>query len=348
VRALLYQRFGATPELVTVPDPAPPTHGAVIEVQASGVCRSDWHGWLGHDPSITLPHVPGHEFAGVVRAVGADVGRFRGGERVTAPFVNGCGACPECAAGHQQVCRQQTQPGFTHWGSFAEYVVVDHADVNLVGLPDDVDMTAAASLGCRLATSFGALVDQAGVRADEWVAVHGCGGVGLSAVMIAAAVGARVIAVDVVGERLALARTLGADVTVDAGRVADVGEAVRELSGGGAHVSLDAIGSIAACVSSVSSLRRRGRHVQVGLLLGEEARPPLPMDQVIAHELRVIGSHGLPAHRYAEMLAMMETGRLDPARLVARRVGLEEAGEVLVAMDRSRIPGLAVITSFGA
>jgi alcohol dehydrogenase len=344
MRALLYERFGQPPRLTTVPDPTPPPDGAVIAVRATGICRSDWHAWMGHDPDIVLPHVPGHEFAGVVHAVGPRVRRFGGGERVTTPFVSACGACPECRAGDQQVCRAQTQPGFSHWGSFAGLVVVHHADHNLVPLPDTLGDAAAASLGCRFVTAFRAVVDQGEVRAGQWVAVHGCGGVGLSAVMIAAAAGARVIAVDIDEGALALARSLGAVATVDAGHSPHTAEAVMEVSGGGVHLSLDAVGQPDTCVASVESLRRRGRHVQVGLLLGEQARPPIPMDRVVAHELRILGSHGMQAHRYDEMLALITAGRLDPSKLLGRTISLEGASAALTTMDRASTPGVTVVT----
>jgi alcohol dehydrogenase len=344
MRAVIYEQFGQRPRLTTVPDPAPPAHGAVIEVHATGVCRSDWHGWMGHDPDITLPHVPGHEFAGVVSAVGAAVRSFGGGERVTTPFVSGCGACPECRAGQQQVCRAQTQPGFSHWGSFAQFVVVHQADLNLVPIPEALDDAAAASLGCRFATAFGAVVDQGQARAGEWVAVHGCGGLGLSAVMLAVAAGANVVAIDIDAAALDLARSLGAAVTIDARQVSDVAQAVVEATAGGAHLSLDALGHPDTCVASVAGLRRRGRHVQVGLLLGPQSTPPVPMDLVVARELRILGSHGLQAHRYHEMLAMISSGRVDPSRLLGPRITLEASIEALTTMDRTRPAGLTVVT----
>ncbi|MGP4012786.1 alcohol dehydrogenase catalytic domain-containing protein, partial [Streptomyces sp. 4N124] len=198
MRAVMFERYGQPAEVRNdAPDPTPAPHGVLVRVEATGLCRSDWHGWQGHDEDITLPHVPGHELAGVVEAVGDRVTAWRPGDRVTVPFVCACGTCASCAAGDQQVCERQTQPGFTHWGSFAEYVALDHADVNLVAVPDGMSFATAASLGCRFATAFRAVVQQGRVAAGEWVAVHGCGGVGLSAVMIAAASGARVIAVDV-------------------------------------------------------------------------------------------------------------------------------------------------------
>ncbi|MEU8201136.1 alcohol dehydrogenase catalytic domain-containing protein [Streptosporangium sp. NPDC049046] len=340
MRAVLFDAFGADPEVREVPAPEPPPGGAVIRVEATGLCRSDWHGWQGHDPDIrVLPHVPGHEFAGVVEAVGTGVASWRPGDRVTVPFVCACGSCPACLAGDQQVCERQTQPGFTRWGSFAEYVAVDHADVNLVRLPEEMAFTTAASLGCRFATSYRAVTAVGRVRPDEWVVVHGCGGVGLSAVMIAAAAGARVIAVDVSPGALELARRFGAVACVGAeAPEADVSARVRELTSGGAHVSIDALGSPGTCVASIESLRRRGRHVQIGLLPG---LTPLPMGRVIGYELELLGSHSMAAHAYPAMLEAVADGALSPDALLTRSIGLEEAGAALASIGS--VPGVTMI-----
>lgn len=346
MKAVLYEAFGAQPQLVTVPDPEPEPHGVVVRVRATGICRSDWHGWLGHDPGISLPHVPGHELAGEIEAIGREVTRWRVGDRVTVPFVGGCGACPQCRAGQQQVCDHQFQPGFTHWGSFAERVSIHRADTNLVRLPEMLDFATAASLGCRFATSFRAVIDQGRTAAGQWVAVHGCGGVGLSAVMIASAVGADVIAIDIDEDKLAAARELGAAAVVHGEQVGDVPAAVVELSGGGAHVSIDALGHPLTCANSIRSLRKRGRHVQVGLMVADYSSPAVPMDRIIADELEILGSHGMQAHRYPDLLAMIEAGRLRPERLVGRRIGLAESIDALVRMDRSRAVGVTVVTDF--
>src|SRR4051794_14676892 len=210
MRAVVYEAFGERPSVRTVPDPAPARRGAGVRVAASGRCRSDWQGWMGHAPDIRRsPHVPGHELAGTIEAVGAEVRRWRPGRRVTVPFACACGECEQCVAGQGQICDRQTQPGFTHWGSFAELVELDWADVNLVALPDGVGDAAAASLGCRFATAYRAVLQVGRLRPGEWLAVHGCGGVGLSAVMIAAAAGARVVALDVAAPALAAARAAG-------------------------------------------------------------------------------------------------------------------------------------------
>lgn len=347
MRAVVYETFGGPLSVADVSDPTPPDDGVVIAVRANGICRSDWHGWQGHDPDIAvLPHVPGHELAGEIVAVGPDVRRWKVGARVTVPFVLGCGTCPDCARGDHQVCAHQYQPGFTGWGSFAEYVALPFADVNLVSIPDALDDAGVASLGCRFATSFRAVVSQGRVRAGEWVAVFGCGGVGLSAIMIAVALGARVIAVDVKPEALDLARSLGAVHALDARAIPDVPGAIHDLAQGGAHVTLDALGRAATARDAILSLRRRGRHVQVGLLLGDEADPRLPMGRVIGWELELYGSHGLQAHAYPELLGLIERGGLDPARLVTKRVALDEVPAILASMTTFGATGIQVMDHF--
>ncbi|MGO4572974.1 zinc-dependent alcohol dehydrogenase family protein [Microvirga sp. 2TAF3] len=346
MKAVIYEHFGKPPSIRNVPDPTPSAEGVVVKVEATGLCRSDWHGWMGHDPDIVLPHVPGHELAGTVQAVGKRVTRWKIGDRVTVPFVGGCGHCHECNSGNHQVCETQFQPGFTAWGSFAEYVALDYADTNLVELPENMDFATAASLGCRFVTSFRAIVDQARVKPGEWVAVHGCGGVGLSAIMIASAMGANVVAIDLTQEKLDLARQLGAVATVDASANADVVGAVKEITKGGAHVSIDALGHPSTCFNSIANLRRRGRHVQVGLMLGDHARPQVPMDKVIAHELEIYGSHGMQAFRYQAMMDMIETGKLMPQKLIGKEISLDDAPAALMNMDRFEGTGISVITRF--
>ncbi|WP_394841026.1 zinc-dependent alcohol dehydrogenase family protein [Pendulispora brunnea] len=344
MRAIYFEQFRQPPRLETLADPTPSPRGVVVRVGATGLCRSDWHGWMGHDADIVLPHVPGHELAGTIQAVGRDVRRWRVGDRVTVPFVGGCGDCFECRTGNHQVCEKQFQPGFTGWGSFAEYVAIDYADTNLVALPDWLDFTTAASLGCRFVTSFRAIVDQARVQPGEWVAIHGCGGIGLSAIMIAAAMGAHVVAIDVTDEKLEFARSIGAHATINAQTTTDIVGAVKEITGGGAHVSMDALGHPATCFNSIANLRRRGRHLQVGLMVDDHAHPRIPMDKVLAHELQILGSHGMQAFRYEAMLSMIETGRLAPRKLIGSEISLDDAVDALVQMDRFQGTGITVIT----
>ncbi len=346
MKAIVYEEFSAVPTLRSVPDPVPEPDGVVLEVRASGLCRSDYSAWCGHDPVIELPHVPGHELSGVVVATGKDVKKWRSGDRVTVPFVGGCGNCVECHAGNQQVCDNQFQPGFTHWGSFAQLVGIRHADINLVRLPDDMDFTTAASLGCRFATSFRAIADQGQIKPGQWVSVHGCGGVGLSAIMIARALGARPIAIDIRNDSLELARAVGAEATINATATEDVAEAVRSLTPRGADVSVDALGIEATCIGSIKRLKKRGRHVQIGWMLGANSHPPVPMDLVMGNELEIVGSHGMQAHRYPAMLDMIRSGVLAPQDLILERLSLAESGKALAQFNNRPQLGISVITDF--
>ncbi len=339
MRALVVDAFGRPPDVRTVPEPSCPADGVVIDVRATGLCRSDWHSWAGHDPAIALPHVPGHEFAGVVSEVSPSLSRVKVGQRVTVPFVCACGLCPPCRAGSGQVCEDQFQPGFTAWGSFAERVAIPRADINVIPLPDNLDFALAASLGCRFATAYRAVVAHGRVTSCDQVVVFGAGGVGLSAIMIASVRGAHVVAVDISEAALELARSVGATDTICS---ADAAADVRELTGGGAQVGIDAFGSAHTCRSSIESLRPRGRHIQVGLMVGADANAAVPMEQVIAKELELYGSHGMAASDYPAMLAEITAGHIDPGSLVTGRIDLAGLAGALSSMGVAASPGMVI------
>ncbi|WP_370944838.1 alcohol dehydrogenase catalytic domain-containing protein [Amycolatopsis sp. cg5] len=346
MRAVVFEEFGVLPEVRDVPEPVAAPGGVVIEVEATGVCRSDWHSWLGHDAAVVLPHVAGHELAGRIVELGEGVRDWRIGDRVTVPFVCACGACAQCASGNQQICDREFQPGATHWGSFAERVAIDFAEVNLVALPESLSSAEAAALGCRFGTAFRAVLRHGALQAGQWVAVYGCGGAGISSVLLAVAAGARVVAVDLSAEARALAMSLGAVAAVDAGEFDGpdaVAETVRTITGGGAHVSLDCVGSPSTCAASVGSLRKRGTHVQVGLMPPAQGVAPIPMHRVIGGELRIIGTHGLQAHEYPEMLRVVADSGIDLGRMIGKRIGLDDVPAALVAMN-DRIPAHAGVT----
>jgi alcohol dehydrogenase len=343
MQAAYFDAFQAPIRIETLPDPAPADDGVVIRVRASGVCRSDWHGWMGHDADVQLPHVPGHELAGVVEAIGKEVQRWRVGDRVTVPFCGGCGYCEQCSMGNQQICDRYFQPGFTAWGSFAELVAIRYADVNLVRLPEELGFVEAALLGCRYVTSYRAVVAQGRVLPGQWVAVHGCGGVGLSAVQIAAAMGAQVIAVDIDENKLTFGKSIGAQVVLNAKKVENIPHAIHDLTRGGAHVSIDALGSTETCINSILSLRKRGRHIQVGLMTGSHTRPAIPMVPVIAKELEILGSHGMQAHQYPGMLNLIVKGVLQPQALLGKTITLQQLPEELMKMNEFNGIGVTVV-----
>jgi alcohol dehydrogenase len=342
MKAILVDAPGAPLRPDEVDAPPLPPHGARVEVRATGVCRSDWHAWVGHDATISWPHVPGHEFAGVVIEVGPEVRAVRPGMRVTAPFCCGCGSCATCRDGLQNLCEREYQPGFDGWGSFAESVVVPWADVNVVTLPEAMGFDAAAALGCRFMTAFAGLIDHGALRPGETVAVLGAGGLGLAAIAIAAAAGARVAAVDLDDAKLDLARALGATAAIDA-RAGDPVAALRDALDGGAHVSVDALGSPVTAAQGIRALRPRGRHVQLGLLLGDQAAPPVPMFELIKRELRIVGGHGMPAHRYPEMLRFVHERGIDVGAWIGARRPLAEADAAMRELGAFGTTGVTVL-----
>jgi D-arabinose 1-dehydrogenase-like Zn-dependent alcohol dehydrogenase len=350
MRAVLVQRFADAPIVTDVPEPSLPEGGVILQVRATGLCRSDWHGWQGHDPGIELPHVPGHELAATIAEVSSTVRGWRPGQRVIVPFICACGDCEQCREGNQQVCTRQLQPGFNYWGSFAEYVAIPYAEVNLVALPEEISFDSAAALGCRFATAYRAVTAVGNVRPGEWLAVFGCGGVGLSVVMIAAAGGARVIAVDTNPAALSMATRHGAQYTMlaaadsgaggQAGSGDDIVERIRQLTGGGAAVTMDAIGAESVVQTALASLRPRGRHVQLGLL---PDRVQLDLSFLAYRELSWLGSHGMAAQNYPAMLDLVRSGAVRPDELVTATIGLDEVGAALAAMTGGAPAGITVI-----
>ncbi len=339
MKAIYFTEFKGPLSVVDIPIPKATNDGVVIKVEATGLCRSDWHAWMGHDSDIVLPHVPGHEFAGVISSIGSLVSKFAAGDRVTVPFVCGCGKCEYCLRGDAQVCPTQTQPGFTDFGSFAEYVAIDNADFNLINIPSEVSFATAAALGCRFATAYRGLIKRAKLKAGEKVVIYGCGGVGLSAVMIAKAQGANVYAVDINDGALEVAASLGAQ-TINS-HTTDPVAFVQNL--GGADVAVDALGSEVTAGASVLSLARGGRHLQLGLLLTSSGLTAMPMARVIAWEINLLGSHGMAARDYPEMLALVASGALDPSLLVKREVSLEEGASALAELDSQGPAGITII-----
>jgi alcohol dehydrogenase len=343
MKAAYYESFKGQVAIAQLPDPSPAANEVIVGVKATGLCRSDWHGWQGHDTDIHLPNVPGHELAGIIVATGSKIRDWKIDDRVTVPFCIGCGTCVQCIKGQQQICDQYYQPGFTGWGSFAEFVRIPYANENLVRLPDNMDFVTAAVLGCRFITSWRGVTAQGALQAGNFIAIHGCGGVGLSAIMIAAALGAVPIAIDIDENKLAFAKNIGAAFTINARDVVSVPEVVMAITKGGAHVSVDAMGSRETCSNSIRCLRKQGKHIQLGLMVGSEANPPLPMDVLIAKELQLIGSHGMQAHQYPAMLKWISSGKMNPEKLLGKIVTLEEGCRELTDLNSFRNTGITVI-----
>lgn len=345
MKVAIYHDFNGSISIENVNDPVLDEEGVIIEVKASGICRSDWHGWKGHDADITLPHVPGHEFSGVVHEIGRSVKKFELGDRVTVPFCCGCGTCRQCNNGNQHICDHHFQPGFTHWGSFAQFVAIKMADFNLVKVSDTIDFISSASLGCRFITAYHAIMNQGKLNKDQFVAVHGCGGVGLSAIMIAVAEGAKVIAIDINDDSLLKAKSLGADYVINASNIHDVVEAIMAVSQGGVDVSLDALGSKITASNSINSLAKKGKHIQVGIL-GKEDHISVSTAQLIAREIEIIGSHGMPIADYEHIFQLIENGKINPSLLIDRTIELREVPKELMAMNSYNNSGMVIIDKF--
>ena len=344
MKAAVYNTFNGTIEIKHVDDPVATETDAIIEVRASGICRSDWHGWKGHDPDIHLPHVPGHEFSGIVKDVGSKVTLFKAGDRVTAPFCCGCATCPQCINGNQHICDYHFQPGFTDWGSFAQYVRIENADFNLVRLPPSIDFVSAAGLGCRFITAFHGIVNQGKVDNSMFVAIHGCGGIGLSAVMIAAVYGASVIAVDINERSLQRAKSFGAAHTINATR-ANAVDKVLEITGDGANLSMDALGSQETSRNSINCLAKKGKHIQVGIL-GSENDITVSTADLIAKEIEIIGSHGMPLADYDTIFDLISSKKIDLSLLIDRTVKLEDLPQEILNMDAYTNSGMVIIDQF--
>ncbi|SLN16240.1 zinc-binding dehydrogenase [Pseudooctadecabacter jejudonensis] len=344
MRAAVVRDFNQDLSLETVDDPSCPDNGVVLKVDACGVCRSDYHGWTGGHPKVGDGSIMGHEYCGTVVEAGSRA-KYRVGDRLIAPFILGCGDCPACATGASNTCEASIVPGFGTPGAYAEYVAVPF-DHNLVHLPESLSPALAAGLGCRVTTAWHALTDRAGVQAGEWVAVHGTGGIGLSALLLAKMLGARVVVVDIVDEKLTHALSLGADAAVNAATT-NAAEAIRDITGGGAQVSIEALGIAQTTNASVECLATLGRHVHVGMPSGD-GMMTINMRAIYAKQLAFYGTRGMPSWKYPKLLDMIERGDVDLAPMLDRTIGLSQASAELRAMSGPTPPGTAVITDFTA
>jgi alcohol dehydrogenase len=400
MKAAIYESFGGPIRIRQVPIPLVPDDGVLLQVQATGVCRSDWHGWKGHDGDVHahgLPFCPGHELSGVVVKVGRNTHKFDAGDRVAVPFILSCGSCRFCREGRATICARQQQPGFTQWGSFAEYVAIPRADRNVRHLPADVSFVQAAALGCRFTTAYRAVLQQGklgdmilrknnnkqnqqtSTTTTTSVAVFGCGGLGLSCIMIAASkrsseCNIEIIAVDVSSKALEKARQVGATRVVQVGRESSPQEIAKEVARQctlssnddddqqqqqvGADLTLDAAGFASTSEAAVYATRPGGRMVQVGL--PHDRIPEIPMNVVAGRELELVGSHGFDAQDLPDLLQLISssssnkpqqmattTTTMDPCQLVEQEVSLEEGCRILENMDKQSPLGIVMITNFG-
>ncbi len=333
-----------------VPDPQCAPDGAIITTKANGVCRSDWHAWAGDWTWMGLAAQPGsilgHEFCGIVEEVGKDIKNFKKGDRVVVPFSQGDGTCEYCRNGQSNVCLTPLLPGFSYHGGFGSQVAVPFADLNLVSLPNSIDFVEAASMGCRFMTSWHGIVDRAQVKPGEWVAVYGCGGIGLAAINIASAMGANVIGIDLDSAKLELAKGMGAHHVINA-KSTEPTAAVLDITKGGAHVAVDALGISTTCRNAIMSLRKQGRHLQIGLTTSaEKGEISFPVDRMVTMELQVIATLGMQASHYPQMLAMVESKRCSPKSMVTGTIGLDGISKIFEEMNTYQNVGTTVINNY--
>jgi propanol-preferring alcohol dehydrogenase len=301
----------------TVADPRPAEGEILVEIRAAGICHTDAH--YRSDPGrAKLPVTPGHEIAGVVIECGAGVTKPSPGSRVGVHYLVSCGTCRECVSGGERFCAKASMFGKERDGGYAERVVVPAG--NAVTIPDSVPLESAAVMMCSTATALHAL-RLGGLEAGQSVLVVGFGGLGVSALQLARVLGAkRVIAADVVAEKLEAARALGAE-TLDASRGA-MEQGVRELTEGrGVDIALDFAGGPASRTAALGSLAPGGRLVLVAL----DDRPFSfdPYRDVLAKERRIVGCSD---HLFEDLVELMELARMkkiDLSSAVTRTVPLE-------------------------
>jgi 6-hydroxycyclohex-1-ene-1-carbonyl-CoA dehydrogenase len=321
------------------PTPEPGPGEVRVRVAACGLCHTDLH-YLDHGtPTFKQPPlVLGHEISGRIDRLGAGVAGWSEGDPVLLPAVLACGACALCRTGRENICEASRMFGNHVDGGFAEHVVAPAKE--LVRLPPELPLEESAIIADALTTPFHAVVRRGRVVAGDWVLVLGCGGVGLNLVQMAAAVGARVVAVDLSAEKLAWAERLGAEVTLAAGGEERLDRAVRRVTGGaGADVAFEAIGKGATQEQAFHCLRAGGRLVLVGF---SPEPMSLPSGRAMFREIEVLGSLGCRPVDYPRVVELARRGRVRVAELVTHRFALAEVGRGLDAL-RAGEPVRAIV-----
>ena len=277
----------------------------VIKTEACGVCHTDLHAAKGDWPiKPTLPFIPGHEAIGLVIEVGAGVALVKEGDRVGVPWLySACGHCEYCLSAWETVCPDAEFGGYTRNGGFAEYVLADPKYV--ARIPNGLVPNQAAPLICAGLTTYKG-IKQTETRPGEWIAISGCGGLGHLAIQYAKAMGLLVCAVDIDEGKLALAKELGADLTLNA-RTTDPAATLKKETGGGAHGVLITAPSLIAFKQGIGMARKRGTCVLVGLPPGEF---PVPLFDVVANCITIRGSFVGNREDMAEALDFAARGKV--------------------------------------
>lgn len=306
--------------LETVPTPEPAPGELLVRVAACGLCHTDLH-YMDHGvPTFKSPPlILGHEASGTVAAVGSAADGWKEGDRVLLPAVMTCGRCRFCREGRENICESMVMLGNNIDGAYAEYVAVPAKDV--LKLPLDLPLTDSCVIADALSTPFHAVAVRGRVRPGGAVVVVGCGGIGLNLVQMAVAVGAWVVAVDRSTRRLQLALEFGASATLNPLDTPRPEKELRRLTGGGADVAFEAVGSASTQRLACDALRKGGRLVLVGYSTEDMM---LPAARVMYHELEVVGSLGCRPADYPPLIEMVRSGRVRLDRVVTARLPLDE------------------------
>jgi len=301
------------------PTPDPGAGEVLVKVAACGLCHTDLHYTDHAVPTFKQPPlVLGHEVSGTIAKLGQGVASWEAGARVLVPAVYGCGTCSMCRTGRENICEQMVMFGNNVDGGYAEYMLAPAKDI--FALPEEIPLVEGAIIADAITTPYHAVVNRGRVTPGDQVVVFGCGGIGLNIVQVAAAVGANVIAVDLLDEKLAWAAKLGAQATINSSTVERVDKEVRTLTGGGADIGFEAIGNPTVQEQTFASLRTGGRFVVVGF-----ASQPMTLNtgRVMYREMEIIGSLGCRAVDYPRVLDLARQGKIKVKEMVTDRFDLD-------------------------
>ena len=338
MKAVRLVKPGQPLEMQEVPVPHWGVNDVLVKVKAAGICRSDMHYRTGASTVPNLPRTLGHEVAGVIEEVGAEVGNVQVGDRVCLHYLVTCGDCRYCAMGSEQFCTTGSMIGKYQDGGYAEYIVVPSR--NAVPLPDDIPFEQGAIMMCSSATSFHAL-NKAGLKPGESVAVFGVGGLGISAVQLARAFGALdVYAVDINADKLRLAESYGA-IAVNASTADPVAEIKRLTDGQGVDVALELVGLRQTIEQAVHSLGVFGRAVLVGI--AEQPFEIHSYHDIIPKEAQIIGCSDHLLQELPLLVELVRRGALDLSSVITRTVPLD-AEAINAALDDLEVFGPEVRT----
>lgn len=337
MRAAIFHAPGKPLTVEEVETPKPGPGEILVKVAACGVCATDLHYLHGIPTFKKPPLILGHEVSGWVEAAAPDVTTFKPGETVLVPAVLSCGECLNCRRGRDNICERMVMPGNHADGGFAEFLTIPAR--TLVRLPDGLPIQESAIISDAVSTPFHAVRNRGRVQGGDWVAIFGCGGVGINAVQIAAALGASVLAVDLDSKKLAQARELGAAEAFNSQEI-DVPKAIRKLTGGGVDVAFEIVGRPQVLDQAFSSVRPGGTLVVVG---SSEEPWTFAVSRLMFREISVLGSLGCCSAEFPTILEMVRAGKIRLEPVVGDRLPLERINEALARLEDGTVSGRQLI-----